>query len=69
VTQRRKEHEKGNPPFCRRFQSVRVVRWFGYPWETVSEDAPLTPRQATKWRWLTVGVVVVGILAVVIVRF
>jgi hypothetical protein len=70
VTERAKRRRKhGSPDFRRRFQSVPVVRWFGYPWETVSEDAPLTPDQATIWRLVVVGILIVGVLAVVVSRF
>jgi hypothetical protein len=65
---RRVGSERGSPAFRRRLRSVPVVRWFGYPWETVSDDAPLTPAQAARWRWLVLGVLVVGNLAVIIAR-
>jgi hypothetical protein len=38
------------------------------PVEAVSDAAPLTPAQAARWRWLVLGVLVVGILAVIIAR-
>jgi hypothetical protein len=62
----RKRHPNGQPRFRRQYSAVEVNGVYGRRFDTVSHDAPLSPRGTTIYHWLLLAIVALGFLALIV---